>query len=59
MTAYKVGELLIKELRAKAQQKLGARFDIREFHRQVLNSGALPLHVLEKKIEQWIANHSA
>lgn len=56
-TAYKVGELLIKELRAKAQQKLGARFDIREFHRQVLNSGALPLHVLEKKIEQWIVNY--
>jgi uncharacterized protein (DUF885 family) len=53
--AYKVGELKILELRRRAQQKLGARFDIREFHEQVVGSGSLPLSVLENKIDRWIA----
>jgi len=53
--AYKSGELKIKELRAKAQQALGPKFDIREFHAQVLNTGALPLSILEAKIDRWIA----
>ena len=54
--AYKVGELKIIELRRKAQQALGARFDIREFHEKVVGSGSLPLPVLEMKIEQWVAS---
>ncbi|SMF61533.1 Uncharacterized conserved protein, DUF885 familyt [Allosphingosinicella indica] len=53
--AYKVGQLKISELRAKAEKALGKRFDVREFHAQVLMSGALPLAVLETKIDTWIA----
>jgi len=57
--AYKIGQLKISELRARAQQALGTRFDIREFHAQVLMTGALPLAVLEKKIDDWIAAKKA
>ena len=53
--AYKVGALKIQELRERAEAKLGDRFDIRDFHAQVLNTGALPLPVLEAKIDRWIA----
>ena len=53
--AYKLGSLTIQRLRAKAQGELGDRFDIRAFHDQVLNTGALPLAVLEQKIDRWIA----
>jgi uncharacterized protein (DUF885 family) len=53
--AYKIGQLKISELRARAEKTLGPRFDIREFHAQVLMTGALPLAVLEKKIDDWIA----
>jgi uncharacterized protein (DUF885 family) len=41
-------------LRAKAEQELGENFDIRAFHSQILNSGSLPLILLEEKIENWI-----
>ena len=54
--AYKVGQLKILELRDKAKQALGAKFDIRAFHDQVLDSGALPLDVLETRIDTWIAS---
>ncbi|CAN5232913.1 DUF885 domain-containing protein [soil metagenome] len=54
-TAYKVGALTIQRLRAKAERELGERFDIREFHTQVLDTGALPLQILEQKIDRWIA----
>jgi uncharacterized protein (DUF885 family) len=54
-TAYKVGELFIRDLRTKAQQALGQRFDLRAFHDEVLNTGAIPLDVLQKKIDSWIA----
>ncbi len=54
-TAYKVGELKLHELAARAQARLGARFNIRDFHDQVLMTGALPLATLEAKIDGWIA----
>ena len=53
--AYKVGALKIQQLRDKAQAALGDKFDIRDFHAQVLDTGALPLPVLEAKIDRWIA----
>jgi uncharacterized protein (DUF885 family) len=54
--AYKIGELKIKELRAKASKELGARFDVRKFHNAVLDDGALPLGLLESRIDAWIAD---
>ena len=54
--AYKIGQLKILELRAKAERELGPRFDIRDFHAQVLMTGALPMTVLERKIDDWIAS---
>ena len=57
--AYKIGSMTIQRLRAKAQAALGDRFDIRKFHAQVLMTGALPLSVLEKKIDDWIATGGA
>ena len=53
--AYKLGSLTIQRLRKKAEAELGAKFDIRAFHEQVLGTGALPLQVLERKIDGWIA----
>jgi uncharacterized protein (DUF885 family) len=52
---YKVGQLKLLELRAKAQKALGDRFDLRAFHDQVIDSGALPLDLLEARIDAWIA----
>lgn len=53
--SYKVGELKLQALRAKAAKALGPKFDLREFHAQVLDQGALPLDVLERRIDDWIA----
>jgi uncharacterized protein (DUF885 family) len=57
--AYKIGALTIQRLKKKAQDALGDRFDPREFHAQVLMTGALPMTVLEKKIDDWIATKRA
>jgi uncharacterized protein (DUF885 family) len=53
--AYKIGQLTISRLRARAEAALGPRFDIKAFHEQVLMTGALPMAVLEQKIDDWIA----
>jgi uncharacterized protein (DUF885 family) len=57
--AYKIGQMKISELRKRAEQKLGPKFDLREFHTQVLMTGALPLTVLDQKIDRWIAAKQA
>ncbi len=55
--SYKIGQLKIRELRAKAEQALGDKFDIRKFHNQVLETGCVPLALLEDKINTWIAQN--
>jgi uncharacterized protein (DUF885 family) len=52
--AYKIGQLKIRELRSRAEQELGDKFDVRAFHSAVLVDGAMPLSMLEEKIDRWI-----
>jgi uncharacterized protein (DUF885 family) len=58
-TAYKIGQLKILELRDRAQKALGDKFNLRAFHDQVLDTGALPLDVLSDRIDNWIASQKA
>jgi len=53
--AYKTGAMTIQRLRKKAESELGDKFDVRDFHAQVLMTGSLPLAILEQKIARWIA----
>ena len=54
--SYKIGQLKIMELRKKAETKMGSKFDIKKFHEKILESGVMPLALLEKKINAWIEN---
>jgi len=54
--AYKLGQMKIIELRERARQQLGGRFDIKTFHDAVLAEGPLPLDVLEKRMDEWITS---
>lgn len=56
--SYKIGQLKIRELRKKAEDTLGDKFDIRQFHNQVLETGCVPLAILESKIDNWIKKQS-
>jgi len=53
--AYKVGMLKLLELRERAKRALGSRFDLREFHDEVLKNGALPLAILERVVDDYVA----
>lgn len=55
--AYKIGQLKISELRSRAELTLGDRFDIRDFHDHLLGAGALPLDILEQRMDAWIATY--
>jgi uncharacterized protein (DUF885 family) len=52
--AYKIGQLKIRELRTRAERALGASFDVRAYHSEILTGGSLPLDILEAKIDRWI-----
>jgi uncharacterized protein (DUF885 family) len=58
-TAYKIGMIRIQQLRRKAETELGDRFDIRGFHDAVLGGGAMPLDLLERRVDHWIAEKKA
>ncbi|MEQ8770161.1 MAG: DUF885 domain-containing protein [Phycisphaerales bacterium] len=58
-TAYKIGELKIRELRARAEEALGDSFDVRAFHDELLGAGALPLPVLEARMDRWIESRAS
>lgn len=56
--SYKIGEIKIRELRTRAEKALGKKFDIREFHDEILTHGSVPLAVLEAAVDRWIAGKS-
>ena len=56
--SYKIGQLKIRELRTRAESKLGDQFDIKIFHEKILESGCIPLKLLEEKIDSWIKSYS-
>jgi uncharacterized protein (DUF885 family) len=58
-TSYKIGMMKILELRENARAELGDRFDIKGFHDTVLGGGALPLEILERRVNEWVAKQKA
>jgi uncharacterized protein (DUF885 family) len=52
--AYKIGQLTIRKLRDEAKAQLGAKFDIKAFHDEILNGGSMPLDLLQERVEHWI-----
>jgi uncharacterized protein (DUF885 family) len=58
-TSYKIGMMKLLELREKARAELGNRFDIKGFHDAVLGGGALPLELLERRVDEWIAERKS
>jgi uncharacterized protein (DUF885 family) len=57
--SYKLGQLKIRDLRERAKKELGSKFDIRGFHDEILNGGALPLDMLEARVDKWIAEQKS
>jgi uncharacterized protein (DUF885 family) len=57
--AYKTGEMKIRDLRRRAEEKLGQSFDLRDFHDAVLANGAVPLGILDKLVTEWIEQQRA
>jgi uncharacterized protein (DUF885 family) len=57
--SYKLGQLKFRELRSRAQQQLGSKFDIRRFHDEMLNGGVLPLDLLDSRTNSWIQAQKA
>ena len=55
-TAYKIGMIKIQDLRADAKKRLGDQFDIREYHAVVLDSGPVPLNILEERVNDWVVS---
>jgi uncharacterized protein (DUF885 family) len=55
--SYKLGQLKILELRERAKQELGPRFDLKAFHDEILSGGALPLDILDARVTRWIKAH--
>jgi uncharacterized protein (DUF885 family) len=54
-TAYKVGQIRIRAMRERAEKALGSKFNVKDFHSQILLDGALPMDVLDAKVDRWIA----
>jgi len=54
--AYKVGQLKIREIRNKAEAALGDKFSVKAFHTEILKDGAMPLSILEAKVDRWVAS---
>ena len=57
--AYKLGQLKFRELRERAQKELGPKFDVRSFHDEMLDGGALPLDLLDARTDKWIAQQQS
>ena len=55
--SYQIGKLKILDLRSRSQRRLGTRFDIRDFHDEILSGGSLPLDMLEARVDNWIGSH--
>jgi uncharacterized protein (DUF885 family) len=58
-TGYKIGMIKMEELRKRAQDRLGARFDIRGFHDTILGRAQMPLDLLDPRVDRWIAEQGA